>query len=99
MAIAIPGARRRVPVSAKVRHVLSQGQTRRHHCHWPGCGKQVPPAMWGCRDHWYKLPKRLRDEIWATYSPGQEASMRPSQDYLDAADEVQRWIQHRGGSP
>lgn len=24
-----------------------------HHCHWPGCDKPVPPAMWGCKRHWY----------------------------------------------
>lgn len=81
----------------KVAYVLGQGQTRNHTCHWPGCGDQVPPAMWGCRTHWYKLPKRLRDKIWAAYAPGQEVSMRPSRAYLEAAREVEAWIlaQHR----
>lgn len=53
--------------SPKVKYVLSQKQTRKHHCQWPGCEKQVPPAMWGCSAHWFKLPKRLRDAIWRTY--------------------------------
>lgn len=79
-------------IAAKVAHVKSQGQTRDHHCHWPGCEKQVPPAMWGCTKHWYSLPQRLRNLIWATYRPGQEATGRPSSSYLDAANQVQAWI-------
>ncbi|HBG30770.1 MAG TPA: hypothetical protein DDW98_09095 [Gammaproteobacteria bacterium] len=64
----------------------------RHHCHWPGCDKAVPPAMWGCKQHWFKLPQRLRSRVWATYRPGQEISKDPSAAYLAVADEVQRWI-------
>lgn len=63
-----------------------------HTCHWPGCKQQVPPARWGCRDHWYRLPKALRDRIWRSYRPGQEVDKRPSQDYLNAARAVQDWI-------
>ena len=48
-------------------YVKSQPQTREHTCHWPGCKKQVPPAMWGCKKHWFMLPKHLRDRIWAAY--------------------------------
>ena len=77
---------------SKASYVKRQPQTRPHTCHWPGCGRQVPPAMWGCREHWFALPKPLRDRIWATYRPGQEKDMDPSRDYLDAADAVQRWI-------
>jgi hypothetical protein len=77
----------------KVDYVLAQGQTRNHTCHWPGCGKQVPPAMWGCKAHWFKLPKHLRDKIWATYRPGQEVNMTPSKAYLEAARQVDQWIQ------
>jgi hypothetical protein len=46
----------------------------------------------GCRAHWFKLPKRLRDAIWRTYVPGQEISKTPSAEYLAVADEVQTWI-------
>ena len=67
-------------------------QTRDHHCHWPGCDKQVPPAMWGCKAHWLRLPRALRNKIWATYQPGQETDMTPSESYLAAAREVQEWI-------
>lgn len=77
---------------AKVAYVRSQGQTRNHHCHWPGCDKQCPPARWGCYYHWMRLPKRLRDRIWATYRPGQERNLSPSSEYLEVAREVQNWI-------
>jgi len=48
--------------------------------------------MWGCREHWYRLPKFLRDRIWASYEPGQEIEMTPSGEYLNVTDEVQKWI-------
>ena len=83
------------PAADKVRWVKSQGQDREHVCHWPGCGKQVPPAMWGCKEHWFKLPKSLRDRIWETYKPGQEINLSPSSAYLEAARAVQEWIEGR----
>ncbi len=76
----------------KVDYVLDQKQTRWHECHWPGCERQVPPAMWGCSQHWFKLPKHLRDKIWRTYRPGQEKDSSPSAEYVAAANEVQAWI-------
>ena len=77
-------------------YVRRQGQTRDHHCHWPGCTKSVPPAMWGCKQHWFKLPKRLRDKVWATFEPGQEVDLSPSSEYLTVAREVQQWIREHG---
>lgn len=76
----------------KRKYVKNQKQDRDHHCHWPGCNKQVPPAFWGCYFHWMQLPKVLRDKIWAAYRPGQEKDMRPSREYLEVAQEVQDWI-------
>lgn len=64
----------------------------KHTCHWPGCNKVVPPAMWGCKPHWFQLPKALRDAIWKTYVPGQEVTKTPSQRYQLAARLVQGWI-------
>lgn len=80
-------------MSDKADYVRSQPQSRNHICHWPGCTRQVPPAMWGCKPHWFKLPKHLRDRIWATYEIGQEVTLSPSREYLDAAREVQIWIE------
>lgn len=77
---------------SKADYVRAQGQTRNHHCHWPGCDTQVPPAMWGCRKHWYRLPGHIRNQIWKTYRPGQERDQRPSRDYIEAAQAAQAWI-------
>lgn len=79
-------------IMEKVAYVRAQRQARPHECHWPGCDKQVPPAMWGCKAHWFALPKALRDRIWATYRPGQETTMTPSADYIAVAKDVQAWI-------
>ncbi len=62
-----------------------------HRCHWPDCELPVPPKMWGCRRHWFKLPKRIRDEIWRTYRPGQEIDKNPSSEYLEAAAAAREW--------
>ncbi len=48
--------------------------------------------MWGCKAHWFTLPKYLRDQIWAEYVPGQEITKTPSEAYLAVADRVQIWI-------
>ena len=79
-------------IKDKVAYVLSQQQFKKHECHWPGCRKQVPPAMWGCSYHWFKLPATLRSLIWRHYQPGQEKTGQPSKAYTDAALLVQAWI-------
>jgi len=63
-----------------------------HTCHWPGCPVEVPPAMWGCKPHWFRLPLQLRRAIRATYVPGQEITKTPSRSYISAAKAVQYWI-------
>jgi hypothetical protein len=69
-----------------------------HMCHWPGCDKEVPPAMWGCKPHWFALPKHLRDKIWKEYRRGQEVTKDPSPEYITVAKEVQHWIvEYRAG--
>lgn len=84
-------------IGEKVAYVKSQRQTRRHQCHWPTCNKEVPPALWGCKAHWYALPARLRREIWASYRPGQEKDLAPSKKYLEVAQRVQQWIRDNYG--
>lgn len=56
-----------------------------HTCHATGCTKDVPPAMFMCRGHWYALPKAMRDAIWGTYRRGQEDDKDPSREYCQAA--------------
>ncbi len=75
-----------------VRDKIAEGRADGHHCHWPGCEKRVPPAQWGCSQHWFKLPRSLRNKIWATFRPGQEVSKTPSSNYIAVAREVQQWI-------
>lgn len=82
-------------MNEKQAYVTRQGQTRDHTCHWPGCERQVPPAMWGCRSHWNTLPKSLRDKVFDAYVIGQEVTMTPSKEYIAVAHEVQEWIRSR----
>jgi hypothetical protein len=86
-------------IASKADYVRRAQQTRSHQCHWPGCNKQVPPAMWGCKQHWFKLPRALRNKIWRTYRPGQENDLDVSADYIAAAREVQEWIAKAEGGP
>lgn len=85
-------------IGEKKDHVRRAGQTRDHHCHWPGCDKQVPPAKWGCYEHWMRLPKAMRDRIWAAYRIGQERNGTPSLEYIEAARAAQQWIRDHGGA-
>ena len=84
-------------IKQKVDYVLGQPQTRNHQCHWPGCGEQVPPAVWGCKAHWYQLPRGLRNKVWRAYQPGQEVDLTPSAAYIAVAREIQDWIAKNGG--
>lgn len=61
----------------------------KHHCHWPSCNRVCAPAMWGCTQHWYMLPKTIRDRIWRTFRPGQEVSKTPSAEYIEVAREAE----------
>lgn len=49
--------------------------------------------MWGCKPHWFQLPKFLRDAIWLWYVPGQEITKKPSLAYLEVARLTQLWIE------
>lgn len=82
--------------SEKAQYVRAARMVRGHTCHWPGCKKEVKPAMCGCSPHWFKLPQSLRNKVWATYRPGQEESKTPSAEYLAVAREVQEWINSNG---
>ena len=63
-----------------------------HTCHAHGCDTEVPPRLFMCRRHWYRLPKPYRDAIWAAYRPGQENDKRPSRAYLAAARAAINWL-------
>lgn len=56
--------------------------------------------MFMCKRHWFKLPKHLRDRIWATYRAGQEEDWEPSHEYLMVAKEAVIWLAtHEGKVP
>lgn len=59
-----------------------------HTCHAKGCDKPVPPRMFMCRPHWYMIPKKDRDRLWAVYVPGQERRKDPTDEYLEVAHEL-----------
>lgn len=82
-------ASKKAKVDYVKKHLTPTGD---HKCHWPGCTKQVAPALWGCFYHWMRIPKRLRDAIWAAYKPGQEITKTPSREYMRAAQDIQDWI-------
>lgn len=79
-------------MQGKAAYVVRQKSDGKHTCHWPGCGKVVPPAMWGCKTHRFKLPANLRAMIWQAYRPGQEIDKNPSAEYMKAAQLVEEWI-------
>lgn len=62
-----------------------------HACRWPTCPRQVPLKMWGCKTHWFRLPKAIRDRIWATYRPGQEETLDPSAGWIEADEMAREW--------
>ena len=40
------------------------------HCQVPSCNEQIDPSRLMCRHHWYRVPKQLRDQVWATWQSG-----------------------------
>lgn len=78
----------------KVEYVVERlrSEPGNHSCHWPGCGRKVPPSSWGCKKHWLMLPKAIQRRIWQTFRPGQEETKTPSREYIDAARAAQDWI-------
>lgn len=58
-----------------------------HTCHLPICTVVVPKRLFMCKEHWYMVPKILRDGVWANYNPGQENGKVPVTDrYLAITD-------------
>jgi hypothetical protein len=68
-----------------------------HRCHATGCLRRVPPESWGCREHWFMVPRDIRRRIWATYRPGQCDDMRPTREYLLAARDAVVAVARREG--
>lgn len=59
-----------------------------HTCHAIDCQRNIPPAMLMCGQHWFMVPRKLRDQVWATYRDGQCNMFNPSSAYCQAAKEA-----------
>lgn len=57
----------------------------KHKCHALGCETAVHPRFLMCPKHWRKVPKKLQNDVWRFYVPGQEIKKNPTLDYLSAA--------------
>lgn len=58
-----------------------------HLCVAYGCGVNLPAHLLMCRRHWFRVPKALRDPIYALYRPGQDAATA-GPEYLAVVDEA-----------
>lgn len=68
-----------------------------HTCHADGCPVVVPRKMFMCRRHWYMLPKVMRNEVLAAYTPGQESDWgKVTERYLDVTLACINFIAQRG---
>lgn len=64
-----------------------------HACPWPGCAQRVPRYLWGCRAHWYQLPRHLRDECLDAWRSGSMA------DHGAALDAIDQWLEPSSPKP
>lgn len=63
----------------------------KHRCPWPGCPVEVDHDLWGCRQHWFAVPRELRMRLWQAYRPMQNIwTVSPL--YAEAATAIQTWI-------
>lgn len=57
---------------------------RTHRCPG-GCGQQVPQHLYACKPDWFRLPLKIRTEIWKTYRRNDAGG------HLAAMSEAARW--------
>ena len=62
-----------------------------HCCGWPGCPVKVELDLWGCKHHWFTLPREVRQAIWKAYRRGQTV-WTASPEYLAAITAAAKWI-------
>lgn len=64
-----------------------------HTCHATNCKRVVPPKMFMCKSHWYKLPATIRSAVWREYVPDQEITKTPTTAYLRIAQHAISYIE------
>jgi hypothetical protein len=57
-------------------------------CYAPGCTAKVPTARLMCSYHWSRVPRPLRDAVYATWNARLRAMCRPG--YEAAAEAHER---------
>lgn len=83
-------------MTAARRSRYSTSTDKGHACFWPGCVLTVPGSMYGCRTHWFTLPKEYRDRIWKHYRPGQERDLsKVTREYAAVHREIMEWTRKR----
>lgn len=60
--------------------------SRGHECPWPGCTERVPRYHWGCKPHWYRVPRELRESCTWAWRYGTAA------DHMAVLEEIDEWI-------
>lgn len=70
-----------------------------HRCHARECEVEVPPEMLMCRTHWFRVPRHIRQAVWANYRRGQCDDKNPSEEWHEAADAAIGFVAWSDGLP
>ena len=57
-----------------------------HSCPWPGCTQRVPRHLWGCKAHWYRLPRELGDRVSRAWRHGTVG------EHMEALEAIDEWL-------
>jgi hypothetical protein len=68
-----------------------------HGCHAAGCTKKVPPRLFACRAHWFRLPAVVRAAVLREYRPGQENDKKPTVAYMAVQQYAVAYLAARDG--
>lgn len=63
-----------------------------HHCHARKCKRPVAPKFFMCARHWRMIPRKMQNELWAVYVPGQEIRKDPSPEYIAVAMRLVNYV-------
>jgi hypothetical protein len=61
-------------------------------CRIAGCSREHAANLFCCPNHWWQLPKLLRDDIWRAYRNGKGVL---DDQYLQAAENAEAFLEDR----
>lgn len=64
-----------------------------HECPAPGCEERCPFDRLACRQHWYSIPKKLRDALWRAWQVGTVA------EHAEARDACVKFLEDEAAAP